>query len=62
MISRRILVISRSPALSRAVQAALGPGYQVVTSTNVTDVVEEANEQGPSTSWLPARSSTATPA
>jgi pilus assembly protein CpaE len=47
MISRRILVISRSPALSRAIQASLGPGYQVVTSTNVIDVVEEVREQGP---------------
>jgi pilus assembly protein CpaE len=47
MISRRILVISRSPALSRAVQASLGPGYQVVTSTNVIDVAEEVHEQGP---------------
>jgi pilus assembly protein CpaE len=47
MISRRILVISRSPALSRAIQASLGPGYQVVTSTNVIDVVEEVQEQGP---------------
>jgi pilus assembly protein CpaE len=47
MISRRIFVISRSPALSRAIQASLGPGYQVVTSTNVTDVLEEVQEQGP---------------
>ena len=47
MITRRILVISRSPALSRAIQASLGPGYQVVTSTNVIDVVEEVREQGP---------------
>jgi pilus assembly protein CpaE len=47
MISRRILVISRSPALSRAIQASLGPGYQVVTSSNVIDVVEEVREQGP---------------
>ena len=47
MISRRILVISRSPALSRAIQASLGPGYQVVTSTNVIDVVDEVREQGP---------------
>jgi pilus assembly protein CpaE len=47
MITRRILVISRSPALSRAIQASLGPGYQVVTSTNVIDVVEEVQEQGP---------------
>ncbi len=47
MISRRILVISRSPALSRAIQASLGPGYQVVTSANVIDVVEEVQEQGP---------------
>ena len=47
MISRRILVISRSPALSRAVQASLGPGYQVVSSTNVTDVADEVQEQGP---------------
>ncbi len=47
MISRRILVISRSPALSRAVQASLGPGYQVITSTNVVDVIEEVREQGP---------------
>jgi pilus assembly protein CpaE len=47
MISRRILVISRSPALSRAIQASLGPGYQVITSTNVIDVVEEVQEQGP---------------
>jgi pilus assembly protein CpaE len=47
MISRRILVISRSPALSRAIQASLGPGYQVVTSTNVIDLVEDVQEQGP---------------
>jgi pilus assembly protein CpaE len=47
MITRRILVISRSPALSRAIQASLGPGYQVVTSSNVIDVVEEVREQGP---------------
>ena len=47
MISRRILVISRSPALGRAIQASLGPGYQVVTSTNVIDVVDEVREQGP---------------
>jgi pilus assembly protein CpaE len=47
MISRRILVISRSPALSRAIQASLGPGYQMVTSTNVTDVLVEVQEQGP---------------
>jgi pilus assembly protein CpaE len=47
MISRRILVISRSSALSRAIQASLGPGYQVITSTNVIDVVEEVQEQGP---------------
>ena len=47
MISRRILVISRSPALSRSIQASLGPGYQVVTSANVIDVLEEVREQGP---------------
>ncbi|HVA10337.1 MAG TPA: AAA family ATPase [Acidimicrobiales bacterium] len=47
MISRRILVISRSPALSRSIQASLGPGFQVVNSTNVTDVVAEVHEQGP---------------
>jgi pilus assembly protein CpaE len=47
MISRRILVISRSPALSRAIQASLGPGYDVATSSNVIDVVEEVNAQGP---------------
>ncbi len=47
MISRRILVISRSPALSRAVQASLGPGYEVVTSDNVVDVVDEVREEGP---------------
>ncbi len=47
MITRRILVISRSPALSRAIQASLGPGYQVITSTNVVDVVDEVREQGP---------------
>ncbi len=47
MISRRILVISRSPALGRAIQASLGPGYQVVTSTNVIDVVEEVQALGP---------------
>jgi pilus assembly protein CpaE len=47
MIARRILVISRSPALSRAIQASLGPGYQVVTSTNVIDVEDEVREQGP---------------
>jgi pilus assembly protein CpaE len=47
MISRRVLVISRSPALSRAIQASLGPGYQVVTSTNVTDVLEEVQADGP---------------
>lgn len=47
MISRRILVISRSPALSRSIQASLGPGFQVLTSANVTDVIEEVHEQGP---------------
>ena len=47
MINRRILVISRSPALSRAIQASLGPGYQVITSSNVIDVEEEVREQGP---------------
>ena len=47
MITRRILVISRSPALSRAIQASLGPGYQVVTSANVIDVEDEVQEQGP---------------
>jgi pilus assembly protein CpaE len=47
MIARRILVISRSPALSRAIQASLGPGYEVVTSANVGDVVDEVEEQGP---------------
>ncbi len=47
MISRRILVISRSPALSRAIQASLGPGYQVETSANVIDVVDDVREQGP---------------
>jgi pilus assembly protein CpaE len=47
VINRRILVISRSPALSRAIQASLGPGYQVVTSSNVIDVEEEVREQGP---------------
>jgi len=47
MINRRILVISRSPALSRAIQASLGPGYQVITSSNVIDVDEEVREQGP---------------
>jgi pilus assembly protein CpaE len=47
MITRRLLVISRSPALSRAIQASLGHGYQVVTSTNVVDVVDEVREQGP---------------
>ena len=47
MISRRILVISRSPALSRAIHASLGPGYEIVTSTNVTDVIDEVREQGP---------------
>ncbi len=47
MISRRILVISRSPALSRAIQASLGPGYDVATSANVGDVVDEVREQGP---------------
>ena len=47
MISRRILVISRSPALSRAIHASLGPGYEVVTSTNVTDVIDEVREEGP---------------
>jgi pilus assembly protein CpaE len=46
MISRRLLVISRSPALSRAIQASLGPGYHVVTSAN-TDVVDEVHEQAP---------------
>ncbi len=47
MISRRILVISRSPALSRAIHASLGPGYEVVTSANVIDVVDEVREVGP---------------
>jgi pilus assembly protein CpaE len=47
MTSRRILVISRSPALSRAIQASLGPGYEVMTSANVGDVVDEVRELGP---------------
>jgi pilus assembly protein CpaE len=47
VISRRILVISRSPALSRAIQASLGHGYEVVTSANVVDVVDEVRELGP---------------
>lgn len=47
MISRRILVISRSPALSRAIHASLGPGYDVLMSTNVSDVEEEVRTQGP---------------
>jgi pilus assembly protein CpaE len=47
MITRRLLVISRSPALSRAVQASLGSGYEVVSSANVTDVADEVREQGP---------------
>lgn len=46
-MSRRILVISRSPALSRAIEASLGPGYEVITSGNVSDVVDEVREQGP---------------
>ena len=47
VISRRILVISRSPALSRAIQASLGPGSQVLTSGNVSEVVDEVREQSP---------------
>ena len=47
MISRRILVISRSPAFSRAIQASLGPGYEVVTSANVSDVASEVQDLGP---------------
>src|SRR6202035_3614144 len=47
MISGRILVISRSPALSRAIHASLGPGYEVVTSTSVSEVVDEVRERGP---------------
>jgi pilus assembly protein CpaE len=47
MIGRRILVISRSPALSRAIQASLGQGYEVVTSANVGDVASEVQELGP---------------
>ena len=47
MISRNILVISRSPALSRAIQASLGPGYRVATSSNVTDVADEVRDEGP---------------
>jgi pilus assembly protein CpaE len=47
MTSRRILVISRSPALSRAIQASLGPGYEVVTSANVGDVATEVQDLGP---------------
>jgi pilus assembly protein CpaE len=47
MISRRILVISRSPALGRAIHASLGPGYEVVTSANVSDVGAEVQELGP---------------
>jgi pilus assembly protein CpaE len=47
MISRRLLVISRSPALSRAIHASLGPGYEVLTSSNVVDVEQEVREQGP---------------
>ena len=46
VIARRILVISRSPALSRAIQASLGPGYQVIISSNVADVVEAGARAG----------------
>jgi pilus assembly protein CpaE len=45
--NRRILVISRSPALGRAIQASLGLGYEVVTSANVSDVAAEVRELGP---------------
>jgi pilus assembly protein CpaE len=47
MISRRLLVISRSPALSRAIRASLGTGYQVVSSTNAIDVLDVVREHGP---------------
>jgi pilus assembly protein CpaE len=47
MISRRILVISRSPALSRAIRTSLGPGYEIATSPNVIDVADEVAQQGP---------------
>jgi pilus assembly protein CpaE len=47
MTGRRILVISRSPALSRAIQASLGPGHEVVTTANVGDVAAEVQELGP---------------
>ena len=47
MIGRRILVISRSPALGRAIQASLGPGCDIVTSANVGDVAAEVEELGP---------------
>jgi pilus assembly protein CpaE len=47
MTTRRMLVISRSPALSRAIQASLGPGYEVVTSANVGDVGAEVQDLGP---------------
>ena len=46
-MTRRLLVISRSPALSRAIQASLGPGYEVIMSSNVSDVVDEVRQQGP---------------
>jgi pilus assembly protein CpaE len=47
MISRRIFVVSRSPALSRAIEASVGPECEIVTSSNVTDVVEEVKSLGP---------------
>jgi pilus assembly protein CpaE len=43
----RVLVISRSPALGRAIEASLGPDCEVVTSGNTTDLLEEVAQHGP---------------
>lgn len=47
MIARRILVVSRTPALARDVQAAAGPGYIVTHHDRTSDVEEFAELKGP---------------
>ena len=47
MITSRILVASRGGSLSRAVQAAMGPGGQMVSTPLVADLARTVDESGP---------------
>lgn len=47
MIAQKILVVSRTPALMREVQAAAGAGYIVLHHTSASDVDEFVDLKGP---------------